>query len=200
MPRQLFSLFFVNFEFPIWIILGLTCIAETQGKPWYILSSKKFKADYFIFVLGLVWSNFAHQEVQGRLCYNLCSKECPVKYLIHHAVRVMKQNKSCLYNFCAARNPRQVANEGLAFSRNVVRLTDLRDDDDLAAEEAAAQGGMPGYCSDRYFRAAAGGQYCNKFDNSRSKWGNMIQNVYVGFTIYKNSMTLIQEKWLIIFM
>lgn len=70
---------------------------------------------------------------------------------------------------CAARNPRQIANEGLAFSKNVMRLTDLRDDDDLAEEEAKAQGGMPGYCSDRYFRAAAGGQYCQKFDSSRSK-------------------------------
>jgi hypothetical protein len=63
------------------------------------------------------------------------------------------------------RNPRQIANEGLAFSRNVVRLTDLRDDDDLAAEEAEAQGGMPGatlpdFCTDAYYLAAAHGSGC----------------------------------------
>ena len=50
------------------------------------------------------------------------------------------------------------------FSQKVQRLQDLLDDDELAAEEAMAQGGVPGYCSDRWFRASAGGQYCTKFD------------------------------------
>lgn len=26
------------------------------------------------------------------------------------------------------------------------------------------QGDVPGYCGDRYFRAMAGGQYCDKYD------------------------------------
>lgn len=64
----------------------------------------------------------------------------------------------------AARVPRQITGEGLIFSERVQRIQDLLDDDDLAAQEALAQGGVPGYCSDRYFRASAGGQYCSKFE------------------------------------
>jgi hypothetical protein len=36
-------------------------------------------------------------------------------------------------------------------------------DDELAAEEAAAMGGVPGYCSDRLLKAASGGLGCPKF-------------------------------------
>lgn len=64
----------------------------------------------------------------------------------------------------ASRIPRQVTGEGLVFSQKVQHLQDLLDDEELAAQEAKAQGGIPGYCSDRYFRASAGGQYCSKFD------------------------------------
>lgn len=39
--------------------------------------------------------------------------------------------------------------------------TDARAVVDLCAP---MQGGVPGYCGDRYYRAAAGGQYCSKFD------------------------------------
>lgn len=38
--------------------------------------------------------------------------------------------------------PRRVANEGIIYSSRVKSLADLRDDDDAAAEEATAQGGM----------------------------------------------------------
>lgn len=35
-------------------------------------------------------------------------------------------------------------------------------DDQLAEEEAAAMNGVPGYCSDRVLKAAAGGLGCPK--------------------------------------
>lgn len=59
---------------------------------------------------------------------------------------------------------RRDANGGIMYSANVRNLADLRDDDKAAAEEAVAQNGRPGYCGDRNLRAAAGGQYCAKFD------------------------------------
>lgn len=59
--------------------------------------------------------------------------------------------------------PRVVA-EGIIFSDKVQDLQQLKEDDELAAEEAAAAGGVPGYCRDRYLRAVAGGQFCTKFD------------------------------------
>eukprot|EP00250_Pteridium_aquilinum_P014590 c22080_g1_i1 orf=1558-2562(-) len=37
---------------------------------------------------------------------------------------------------------------------------DVLDDDELAAAAAAAAKGRPVYCTDRYYRALAGGQYC----------------------------------------
>lgn len=37
---------------------------------------------------------------------------------------------------------------------------DVLDDDELAAAAAAAANGRPVYCTDRYYRALAGGQYC----------------------------------------
>lgn len=69
----------------------------------------------------------------------------------------------------ASRTPRQITGEGVVFNSKVQHLQDLLDDDKLAAEEAKSQGGVPGYCADRYFRASAGGQYCDKFDAGRSK-------------------------------
>lgn len=54
--------------------------------------------------------------------------------------------------------------DGVIYSSRVKTLAALKSDDEAAAAEAAAQGGVPGYCGDRYFRAAAGGQYCPKFD------------------------------------
>ena len=60
----------------------------------------------------------------------------------------------------AARVPRQVTLNGIIYSDKVKSLADLRDDEDAAAAEALAQGGRPGYCGDRYFKAAAGGHLC----------------------------------------
>jgi hypothetical protein len=50
---------------------------------------------------------------------------------------------------CAVRNaskpvPRQVTADGVLFGRRVKDLSELVNDDQLAAEEAAAQGGIPG--------------------------------------------------------
>jgi len=64
----------------------------------------------------------------------------------------------------AARAPRQVTLNGIIYSDKVKSLADLRDDEDAAAAEALAQGGRPGYCGDRYFKAAAGGHMCDHFD------------------------------------
>lgn len=54
--------------------------------------------------------------------------------------------------------------DGVIFSKNVKDLAELKEDDDKAAEEARAAGGVPGYCRDRVLRAAAGGQFCEKFN------------------------------------
>ncbi|BDA50083.1 Uncharacterized protein ycf36 [Coccomyxa sp. Obi] len=70
-----------------------------------------------------------------------------------------------VYGRGAARVPRRVSNEGIIYSKNVKSLQDLRDDDTAAAEEAEAQGGVPGYCGDRFYRAFAGGSMCAKFDS-----------------------------------
>lgn len=37
---------------------------------------------------------------------------------------------------------------------------EVMNDDDMAAAAAAAANGRPAYCTDRYYRALAGGQYC----------------------------------------
>jgi hypothetical protein len=47
--------------------------------------------------------------------------------------------------------------DGVLFSKRAASLSQLASDDDLAAEEAAAQGGLPGYCSDRVLKTLAGG-------------------------------------------
>lgn len=74
-----------------------------------------------------------------------------------------------VYGRGAARVVRREANGEVIYSAGVRSLADLRDDDKAAAEEAAAQNGRPGYCGDRHLRAAAGGQYCAKFDGPRGK-------------------------------
>ncbi|KAG2496446.1 hypothetical protein HYH03_005670 [Edaphochlamys debaryana] len=68
------------------------------------------------------------------------------------------------YGRGAARVPRQVLSAGVLYSPRVTDLQQLATDDDAAAAEAAAQGGIPGYCGDRALRAAAGGDVCRKFD------------------------------------
>lgn len=60
--------------------------------------------------------------------------------------------------------PRQVTSDGVLFGKRVKDLSQLANDDELAAEEAEAQAGIPGYCADRLLRAYAGGQYCSKFE------------------------------------
>ena len=60
--------------------------------------------------------------------------------------------------------PRAVTADGVMYGARLQSLSQLADDDALAAEEAAAQGGVPGYCRDRLLRAYAGGQYCSKFE------------------------------------
>jgi len=69
-----------------------------------------------------------------------------------------------MYGRGAGPPARRVTADGLIFSAKVTDLRQLADDDELAAEEAAAMGGMPGYCRDRMLRAAAGGNGCAKFD------------------------------------
>jgi hypothetical protein len=56
--------------------------------------------------------------------------------------------------------PRQITDSGIVFSARVSDVTQLADDDELAEAEAEAQGNVPGYCSDRLYKAYAGGQYC----------------------------------------
>lgn len=62
------------------------------------------------------------------------------------------------------RKPREVTSDGIIFSDRVRSLSQLAEDDEAAEAEAAAMGGVPGYCSDRYYRAAAGGGFCAKFE------------------------------------
>lgn len=59
--------------------------------------------------------------------------------------------------------PRQVTPDGIIFSSRVNSLMELVTDDEAAEAEAEAQGGVPGYCRDRYFSAFAGGErVCEK--------------------------------------
>lgn len=64
----------------------------------------------------------------------------------------------------AAYQPRMVTSSGPIFSKEVGDLSVLAEDDELAAAEAAAAGGVPGYCRDRLLKAYAGGQYCKSLD------------------------------------
>jgi len=52
---------------------------------------------------------------------------------------------------------RATSDGGVLFGARASSLQDLKADDELAAEEARAQGGVPGYCSDRVLRSLAGG-------------------------------------------
>lgn len=72
----------------------------------------------------------------------------------------------CFAGQGAGKLPRQVTLNGIIYSDKVRDLADLRDDDEAAAAESLAQGGRPGYCGDRYFKAAAGGHFCDKFERS----------------------------------
>lgn len=69
-----------------------------------------------------------------------------------------------MYGRGAGRGGR-VTSDGILFSKSgrVQSMQDLMEDDELAAEEAAAQGNQPGYCRDRYFKAVAGaGSMCSE--------------------------------------
>ncbi|CAK0786661.1 hypothetical protein CVIRNUC_009875 [Coccomyxa viridis] len=71
-----------------------------------------------------------------------------------------------MYGRGAAAAPRVLAGgEGILYSNRVKSIADLKSDDEAAAAEQAAQGGRPGYCGDRFFRAAAGGSFCSSFDS-----------------------------------
>lgn len=62
----------------------------------------------------------------------------------------------------------QVTPTGILYSSDVKSLEDLINDDEAAQREAEAQGGIPGYCGDRYFKAFAGGErVCEKFERQR---------------------------------
>lgn len=70
-----------------------------------------------------------------------------------------------VYGRGAARGPTRVTPDGIIFSSKVRSLSDLISDDEAAAAEGEAQGGVPGYCRDRYYKAFAGGErVCDKFE------------------------------------
>lgn len=72
------------------------------------------------------------------------------------------------YGRGSARKLSQVTPAGILYSSQVKDLSSLASDDAAAELEAAAQGGRPGYCGDRYFRAFAGGErVCEKFEKGR---------------------------------
>ena len=61
--------------------------------------------------------------------------------------------------------PPKVTQDGVIFSSRVKDLSQLKEDDELAALEAAASGPYPGYCRDRMLRAVAGTANCEKYDS-----------------------------------
>lgn len=64
------------------------------------------------------------------------------------------------------RGAARVTPDGILFSNKVNSLNDLSLDDEAAAAEAEAQGGIPGYCRDRYFKSFAGGEtVCNRLSS-----------------------------------
>lgn len=72
------------------------------------------------------------------------------------------------YGRGSARKLSQITPTGIIFSPDVKDVNDLINDDEAAEREAAAQGGIPGYCSDRYFKSFAGGEaVCAKFDKRK---------------------------------
>lgn len=61
------------------------------------------------------------------------------------------------------RGASRITPDGIIFSDKVSRMQDLSYDDEAAADEAAAQGDVPGYCRDRYFKSVSGGEsVCDK--------------------------------------
>lgn len=92
-----------------------------------------------------------------------------------HTKMVLSSAPTCFFNCIdgllapagRAASPRQYTPSGVIYSDKVRDLSELSTDDVAAAAEQAAQNGVPGYCADRHLRAAAGGQYCNKFDFRR---------------------------------
>jgi hypothetical protein len=59
--------------------------------------------------------------------------------------------------------PRQVTADGLLYGKRVKDLSQLLNDDELAAEEAAAQGGVPGeWCRGRNHRQVACAPLCQR--------------------------------------
>lgn len=61
--------------------------------------------------------------------------------------------------------PSKVTADGVIFSSKVKDLSQLKEDDELAAAEAAASGPYPGYCRDRMLRARTGTAGCEKYDS-----------------------------------
>mmetsp|Transcript_45259 Transcript_45259/g.75507 ORF Transcript_45259/g.75507 Transcript_45259/m.75507 type:complete len:321 (+) Transcript_45259:101-1063(+) len=60
----------------------------------------------------------------------------------------------------------RITSEGLVYRSSSSSTSEygtnaLKADDNAAAAEAAAAGGRPGYCGDRYYKALAGGNGCN---------------------------------------
>lgn len=61
------------------------------------------------------------------------------------------------------RGASRITPDGILFSDKVTSVSDLMSDDEAAALEAMAQGGVPGYCRDRYFKSVSGGEeICDK--------------------------------------
>jgi hypothetical protein len=84
--------------------------------------------------------------------------------MLHHGITHQCKLSSEPPRYAAGRGsvrvPRQITDSGIVFSSRVSDPSQLADDDELAAAEAEAQGGVPGYCSDPAYKAYAGGQYC----------------------------------------
>lgn len=55
------------------------------------------------------------------------------------------------------RGAARVTPDGIIFSDKVSSMNDLYSDDELAEAEQRAQGGIPGYCRDRYFQSLSNG-------------------------------------------
>ena len=62
----------------------------------------------------------------------------------------------------------RLAENGILYNKFITDINVLKESDEMAALEAKAQKGRPGYCGDEYYRALAGGsaETCKKFDNN----------------------------------
>ena len=65
----------------------------------------------------------------------------------------------------------RLANQGILYNKFITDINVLKESDEMAAAEAAAQKGRPGYCGDEYYRALAGGsaESCKKLDKKMDK-------------------------------